>query len=32
VKPYAGDLTWSNIRIPRKFVPLPYTEPQDPPR
>ena len=23
IKPYAGDLTWSEIRIPRKFVALP---------
>ena len=23
IKPYAGDLTWSDIRIPRKFVSLP---------
>jgi hypothetical protein len=28
VKPYASDLTWSQIRIPRKFVSLPYTDPQ----
>ncbi|HJX51305.1 MAG TPA: hypothetical protein VJ801_00940 [Polyangia bacterium] len=23
IKPYAGDLTWGEIRIPKKFVPLP---------
>jgi hypothetical protein len=23
VKPYAGDLTWKEIRIPKRFVPLP---------
>lgn len=29
IKPYAGDLTWGEIRIPRKFVSLPYAEPED---
>jgi hypothetical protein len=32
IRPYASDLTWSNIRIPRKFVSLPFDQPQDPPR